>query len=349
MGIASAGAGRGRPGDLLREAEIALVGPRPTRPSAMRPVRAVDERDDDGAARPRERPAPRHRARTSCVVHYQPLVDLATDRIVGFEALVRWQHPVRGLVPPLAFIPLAEETGLILPIGRWVLETACRQAGALQHAFPAGRAAVDERQPVGRASSSSPTSSTRSTRSWPRPAWPPTEPRARDHRERRHGQSEAGDPRRSSALRDWASGSSSTTSGPATRRCRTCKPPAARHDQDRPLVRGRAGRRRRPNLPIVQAVIALAHGLRHRASTPRGSRPSEQLDCAARPGLRPRPGLPTTPDRCRPRAHPAARAGGARRPRRLTAALTSGPALALSTEAVRTRRWRRQPHRRRPG
>ncbi|MCI0347497.1 MAG: diguanylate cyclase, partial [Chloroflexi bacterium] len=63
-------------------------------------------------------------------LHYQPLVDLRTGRIDGVEALVRWQHPVRGMVSPGEFIPIAEETGQILAIGRWVLEAACRQARA---------------------------------------------------------------------------------------------------------------------------------------------------------------------------------------------------------------------------
>lgn len=80
------------------------------------------------------------------VLYYQPEVELATRRIVGLEALIRWEHPDRGLVPPMDFIPVAEETGLILPIGDWGLSEACHQIQqwrALDADLPSPRVCVN--------------------------------------------------------------------------------------------------------------------------------------------------------------------------------------------------------------
>jgi EAL domain-containing protein (putative c-di-GMP-specific phosphodiesterase class I) len=82
----------------------------------------------------------RARVEEEFVLHYQPAVDLGTGAIVGVEALVRWQHPARGLLPPAVFISVAEETGRIVELGRWVLREACRQAVHWRSNVPGAKA-----------------------------------------------------------------------------------------------------------------------------------------------------------------------------------------------------------------
>ena len=75
--------------------------------------------------------------RKGFVLHYQPIIDLTNRRLIGFEALVRWMHPLRGLIFPLEFIPLAEETGMIFSLSEWIIREACRQVHAWQQQYPA--------------------------------------------------------------------------------------------------------------------------------------------------------------------------------------------------------------------
>src|SRR5687767_4340996 len=65
---------------------------------------------------------------TQISLAYQPIVDVASEKIMGYEALLRWMHPERGIISPSIFVPVAEESGLVLALGRWVLRTACQQA-----------------------------------------------------------------------------------------------------------------------------------------------------------------------------------------------------------------------------
>jgi diguanylate cyclase (GGDEF)-like protein len=133
VGVALEGPGAATPGELLRMAEIAMG-------AAKRNGKARYEVFDE-TTHGSELTAMRTRGELrraiegeELVLYFQPIFELASERVVGVEALVRWQHPTRGLLGPIDFIPLAEETGLILPLGRWVLAEACRRVGEWERA-----------------------------------------------------------------------------------------------------------------------------------------------------------------------------------------------------------------------
>ncbi len=135
IGVAMSFSAQDRAGDLLRNADIAMYR------AKNKGKARFEVFDTQMSAAALERLQLEIELRQAVKwgqlrLNYQPLIDLETAQVIGTEALVRWDHPERGLISPADFIPIAEESGMILPIGAWVLREACRQARAWQTQFP---------------------------------------------------------------------------------------------------------------------------------------------------------------------------------------------------------------------
>ncbi len=134
VGVALSAMGYTRPDDILRDANTAMHGAKSLGKSGYKVFDATMH-EHARAMLGLETDLRRAGEREEHLLHYQPIVSLETNSLTGFEALVRWQHPRRGLLRPAEFLSLAEETGLVIQIDRWVLREACRQTREWQRRF----------------------------------------------------------------------------------------------------------------------------------------------------------------------------------------------------------------------
>ena len=139
IGVALSTTGRDKADDMLRDADIAMYR---AKAKGRAQMQVFDRTMHEHAARQLRLETEMRQALEGeeFLLHYQPIIDLETHTLTGFESLVRWQHPERGMIPPFDFIPAAEENNLILPLGKWVLFESCRQLVAWKKEFPAASA-----------------------------------------------------------------------------------------------------------------------------------------------------------------------------------------------------------------